>query len=78
LGLRFSERANDGSLSTGQTPQNISNLEGSLLGALKLIMLIGVLSNTECCDVYISPFIESSLNNKQAMESHAIFVVNIL
>ncbi|RLM86852.1 hypothetical protein C2845_PM04G24770 [Panicum miliaceum] len=25
----------------GETPQNISNLEGSLLGALKLIMLIG-------------------------------------
>ncbi|KAM0873787.1 hypothetical protein ACQ4PT_037852 [Festuca glaucescens] len=28
-------------LASGQTPQNISNLEGSLLGALKLIMLIG-------------------------------------
>ncbi|CAM0905884.1 unnamed protein product [Alopecurus aequalis] len=26
----------------GQTPQNISNLEGSLMGALKLIMLIGL------------------------------------
>ncbi|CAL5072696.1 unnamed protein product [Urochloa decumbens] len=26
----------------GETPQNISNLEGSLLGALKLIMLIGL------------------------------------
>uniref|UniRef100_A0A0D9WYW6 Protein RFT1 homolog n=1 Tax=Leersia perrieri TaxID=77586 RepID=A0A0D9WYW6_9ORYZ len=28
-------------LASGQNPQNISNLEGSLLGALKLIMLIG-------------------------------------
>lgn len=37
-----------GLLSTGQNPQNISNLEGSLLGALKLIMLIGLLSNVEC------------------------------
>ena len=47
LDLYFSERANDGSLSTGQTPENVSNLEGSLLGALKLITLIGKLSNTE-------------------------------
>ncbi|KAF2922846.1 uncharacterized protein [Oryza sativa Japonica Group] len=29
-------------LASGQNPQNISNLEGSLLGALKLIMLIGL------------------------------------
>ncbi|CAM0957342.1 unnamed protein product [Alopecurus aequalis] len=29
-------------LASGQTPQNMSNLEGSLLGALKLIMLIGL------------------------------------
>lgn len=29
-------------LASGQTSQNISNLEGSLLGALKLIMLIGL------------------------------------
>lgn len=33
-------------LSTGETPQNISNLEGSLLGALKLIMLIGAYFDT--------------------------------
>lgn len=26
---------------TGESPQNISNIEDSLLGALKLIMLIG-------------------------------------
>ncbi|PNT75072.1 hypothetical protein BRADI_1g27357v3 [Brachypodium distachyon] len=29
-------------LASGQTPQNISNLEASLLGALKLILLIGL------------------------------------
>ncbi|KAL5198277.1 hypothetical protein ABZP36_001789 [Zizania latifolia] len=29
-------------LASGQNPQNISNLQGSLLGALKLIMLIGL------------------------------------
>jgi hypothetical protein len=33
-------------LSTGETPLNISNLEGSLLGALKLIMLIGTYFDT--------------------------------
>jgi hypothetical protein len=59
LDLSFSERANNVSLSTGQTPQNISNLEGSLLGALKLIMLIGVLFNTDFCNVYISLFMHS-------------------
>uniref|UniRef100_A0A453G3N3 Protein RFT1 homolog n=1 Tax=Aegilops tauschii subsp. strangulata TaxID=200361 RepID=A0A453G3N3_AEGTS len=29
-------------LASGQTPENVSNLEGSLLGALKLITLIGL------------------------------------
>ena len=57
LDLYFSERANDGSFSTGQTPENVSNLEGSLLGALKLITLIGMLSLTKCYNVYINLFI---------------------
>lgn len=35
-------------LSTGESPRNISNIEDSLLGALKLIMLIGTFLTLLC------------------------------
>lgn len=69
-----------GLLSTGQNPQNISNLEGSLLGALKLIMLIGLLSNVECyidciCVCYLLCPLGSK---KQAIAVHVVYSKHVL